>query len=154
MPISAQDICAMLGECLDVTHSVVPVAGSPEDFILQLQVKNTAHSRTSGPFIEFHDLELKVAEASDGETTYAKLRSGKSEEIFPVTPKVLVEGATGTAAVPMRAVGAPLEGKVPLAKVTIAAGFSPARLDMCKIRSKTFDMDHDMKEMAYEVMAG
>ena len=154
MPISAQDICGMLGECLDVTYSVVAAANSPEDFTLHLQVKNTAHSRTSGPFIEFHDLEVKVAEASDGGTTYAKLRSGKSEEIFPVTPKILVEGATGTAAVPMRAVGAPLEGKVPLAKVTVAAGFSPARLDMCKIRSKTFEMDHDIKEMAYEVMAG
>ena len=80
MPISAQDICGMLGECLDVTYSVVPAASSPEDFTLHLQVKNTAHSRTSGPFIEFHDLEVKVAEASDGETTYAKLRSGKSEE--------------------------------------------------------------------------
>ena len=46
------------------------------------------------------------------------------------------------------------DGKLPIAKVTVAAGFAPARLDMCKIRSKTFEMDHDMKEMAYEVMAG
>ena len=154
MPISAQDICGMLGECLDVTYSVVPTSSSAEDFTLHLMVKNTAHSHTSGPFIEFHDLEVKVAEAADGQSTYAKLRSGKSEETFQVTPKILVEGDTGTVDVPMRAVGGFLDGKVPVAKVTVAASFSPARLDMCKIRSKTFEMDHDLKEMAYEVMAG
>jgi hypothetical protein len=158
MPISAQDICGMLGECLDVTYSVEPAVGSavslPEDFTLHLTVKNIAHSHTSGPFIEFRDVEVKVAEASDGETTYAKLKSGRSEEMFQVSPKVLVEGATGFVEVPMRAVAGPLEGKVPIAKVTVAAGFTPARLDMCKVRSKTFEMDHDMKAMAYEVMAG
>ncbi len=158
MPISAQDICGMLGECLDVTYTVEPAVGSaagpPEDFTLHLKVKNIAHSQTSGPFIEFHDLEVKVAEVSDGETTYAKLKSGRSEELFQVTPKVLVEGATGSVDVPIRAVGAKAGGKVPIAKVTVAAGFTPARLDLCKVRSKTFEMDHEITETAHEVMAG
>ncbi|MDH3594557.1 MAG: hypothetical protein OEU09_00190 [Rhodospirillales bacterium] len=158
MPISAQDICGMLGECLDVTYSVEPAAGfaasPPEDFTLHLKVKNIAHSQTSGPFIEFHDLEVKVTEVSDGETSYAKLKSGRSEELFQVTPKVLVEGATGSVDVPMHAVGGKAGGKVPIAKVTVAAGFTPARLDMCKVRSKTFEMDHEITESADEAMAG
>jgi hypothetical protein len=74
--------------------------------------------------------------------------------MFQGSPKILVEGATATVAVPMQAVGCAQVGKVPIAKVTVAAGFNPARPGLCKVRSKTFEMDHEIKEMEYEVVAG
>jgi hypothetical protein len=73
IPNSAEDICEMLSRCLHATYSVEPSLGSavnpPEDFTLHLKVKNIAHAHTSGPFIEFRDVEVKVAEVSDGEST-------------------------------------------------------------------------------------
>ncbi len=61
---------------------------------------------------------------------------------------------SGSVDVPMRAVGGKAGGKVPIAKVTVLAGFTPARLDLCKVRSKIFEMDHEIKETAHEVVAG